>query len=158
EARWIDALGDGAAPAFAIRRARLFLDAGDPERALALTEPLREAHRDARRVWADAMGAVGDPALRARELESLAESATDGSERRALLAEAARSHLDAEDLPLALDAAHRADAPDADGESADPALRALVAEIAWRSRAWDEVAELHRALLPTATGALKAEY
>jgi hypothetical protein len=155
EAAWLDRLmacapSPPGASELLLRRAQLFLDGGDGASAAALLEQLRAAGYDgpaARRLAADVRGALGDAAGRAAALEALALD-SDGAERLRLWVAAAQSRLDAGDLDAASD-----DARAAAGIATDePAVRALMAELAWRRGDWEQVVERCDELMIDAVG------
>jgi Tfp pilus assembly protein PilF len=161
EAQWIDRLLACDAPStprhaeLALRRAQLFVDAGDPAGAARVLAALAAAGHDgpaARRLAADVHGALGDARARAAALEALAGDAA-GEERARLLVQAAISRCAVDEI----------DAAGVDVQAATalaPALlevRVAVAEIAWRRRVWEEVTQLCGALAAELTGEARVE-
>ena len=161
EAAWLDRLL-ACAPStphhveLALRRAQLFLDAGEPAGAARLLDALdaeRQGGPALRRLRADVYGALGDARARAALLEALAGDAA-GDERARLLAQAAQSRLAADELDEAAADLHAAEAllPE------DLEVRTLVAEIAWRRSAWEEVVVRYGELSSESTAAARVEH
>ena len=161
EAAWLDRLL-ACAPAtphhaeLVLRRAQLFVDAGDAAGAARVLDGLEADGASGpavRRLRADVLGALGDARGRAAVLEELAGDA-DGSERARLLVLAAQSRLDADELDAAAADMQVAEAlapEDLDG-------RTLMAEIAWRRYAWEDVVVRYGELSSEATGASRVEH
>ena len=161
EAAWLDRLIACAPPTphqaeLALRRAQLFVDAGDAAGAARTLDALEAAGQGglaARRLRADVLGALGDAHGRAATLEALAADVGDG-ERVALLVQAAHSRLGAGETDEAA-----ADVQAADALAPDELeVRALVAEIAWRRSAWEEVVVRYGELSSESTGAARVEW
>ncbi|HEY7955276.1 MAG TPA: hypothetical protein VII38_08275, partial [Polyangia bacterium] len=161
EAKWLDDL-IARAPAdrdeLSLRRAELHQLAGDAQSAKrlldAIGEPARSRSEHAR-LYADVLGALGDPLGRATLLESLAAAGAGESaeERAALWAHAAESRLAAGDVA----AAHRAALAAERLAATSSRVRAVVAEVAWRRRAWEEVVTLYDELFGDSRGAERVE-
>jgi tetratricopeptide (TPR) repeat protein len=162
EARWLDVLLAGRPGTtqpddytrLVLRRAELALAAGDA----ALTRRLLDVVGDAagapgRRLYADALGALGDFSGRAAVLESLADDANDPAEQVPLVIEAARAHLRSGQLEPAQLLARRAEAHAPD----DAVVHALLADVAFQARAWEDVVALYRKLLPRASAGERVE-
>jgi tetratricopeptide (TPR) repeat protein len=168
EAAWLDGLLAGPRPAdvveLVLRRAQLHVERGEPARAQALLDELSAdgaasggpaARVEAlRRLRADVLGTLGDASGRAVELEALAAEHADPVERLVLLVDAANSRMIAGDLAAARATAVRAAAL----APGDPLVRGVLAELAWRERAWDEVVALAQLLLPGAVGQEHVEW
>ena len=107
----------------------------------------------ARRLRADVFGALGDARGRAATLEALAAEVGDG-ERVALLVQAAHSRLAADELDAAA-----ADVQVADALAPEELeVRTLVAEIAWRRSAWEDVVVRYGELSSESSGAARVEH
>ncbi len=161
EAAWLDRLM-ACAPAaphhaeLALRRAQLFVDAGDAAGAARVLDGLDAAGQGgmaARRLRAEVFGALGDARGRAATLEALAADVGDG-ERVGLLAQAAHSRLAADELDAAAADVQAADALAPE----EPVVRTLVAEIAWRRSAWEEVVVRYGELSSESVGAARVEW
>jgi hypothetical protein len=161
EAQWIDRLLACAGPGtphyaeLTLRRAQLFIDGGDATGAARVLEALTAAGHDgpaARRLAAEVRGALGDARGRAVALEALAVDAA-GPERARLLVQAAQSRL-------AVDEVESANTDVQAAMMLAPELvevRAAVVELAWRRRAWEEVAVLSGELATETAGELRVE-
>ena len=140
----------------ALRRAQLFLDGGDADgaaRVLDALEATGQAGAAVRRLGADVKGARGDAAGRAAALEELAAQ-SDDDERARLLVQAADSRLAAGELEAAAADARAAEtlAPE------ELAVRTVVAEVAWRRRAWEDVVVCSSELIVDSEGEPRVEW
>jgi len=160
EGAWLDALLARAprdAEELMVRRAQLFHSQGDAAAARKLIERLSDPMRargEVRRLFADVLGALGDPSGRAELLDLEADSANSDDERASLLVSAAESRLAAGDVEGARRDVVRAEqlAP------SDPRVRLAVAEVAWRRRNWEEVLTLYDELFAESGGTERVEH
>jgi tetratricopeptide repeat protein len=161
EAAWLDRLlaCEPSTPhhaELALRRAQLFVDAGDAAGAARVLDALEAAGQGGvavRRLRAEVHGALGDASARAAVLEALALE-VGGSERVGFYVQAAHSRLDAGELEAAAVDVQAAEAL----ASEDLEVRTLVAEIAWRRGAWEEAVVRYGELASESAGAARVEW